>query len=136
MTAIYRCHQISGEVRDSMESSKDPKERRKYPRSLLGLPFEYRVKGLSRAHGGMVIDASEGGFLIQSVEDMSVGQKLNVILLFTKGFELTNLEVSAEIVRKDIYSSNGFKGFQYGLRIIQIMEEDHWKLKQLLSDSY
>jgi hypothetical protein len=118
-----------------MESSNDAKEKRKYPRSLLGLPFEYRVGGLPHAHGGMVIDASEGGFLIHSVEDMPVGQKLNVVLMFTKGFELTNLEVSTEIVRKDLYSNNGSKGFQYGLKIIQIMEEDRWKLKQLLSDS-
>ncbi len=123
------------EGRDSMESSNNPKERRKFPRSLLGLPFEYRVRGLPRAHGGMVIDASEGGFLIHSVEDMPVGQRLNVVLLFTKGFELTNLEVSAEIVRKNLCSNNGSKEYEYGLRIIQIMEEDRWKLKQLLSDS-
>jgi len=118
-----------------MESSNDPKERRKYPRSLLGLPFEYRLKGVPHAHGGMVVDASEGGLLIHSVEDMLVGQKLNIVLLFTKGFELTNLEVSAEIVRKDLCSNNGSKGYEYGLRIIQIMEKDRWMLKQLLSDS-
>jgi len=53
--------------------------------------------------------------------------------LFTKGFELTNLQVSAEIVRKDLHSNNGSKGYQYGLKIIQIVEEDRWKLKELLS---
>jgi len=116
-----------------MESSNDFKERRKYPRSLLNLPFEYRVKDLPHAHGGLVVDASEGGLLIHSVEDMPIGLKLNIVLLFTKGFELTNLEVLAEIVRKDLSSYNGSKGYQYGLKIIQIVEEDHWKLKQLLN---
>lgn len=116
-----------------MESPNNFREKRKYPRSLLDLPFEYRVKDLPHAHGGVVVDASEGGLLIQSLEDMPIGLKLNIVLLFTKGFELTNLEVSAEIVRKDAPSNNGSKGYQYGLRITQIVEEDRWKLKELLS---
>jgi hypothetical protein len=123
----------NGEVKDPMESAKDVKERRKYPRSPVDLPFEYRVKDLPHAHGGLVVDASEGGLLIHSMEDMPVGLILNVVLLFTKGFELTNLEISAEIVRKGPNSNKGSKGFHYGLKIIQIMEEDRWKLKQLLS---
>ncbi len=118
-----------------MDSSDDVKERRKYPRSIVNLPFEYRIRDAPRPHGGLVVDASEGGFLIQSVEDMPLGQKLNIVLLFTKGFELANLEVSAEIVRKNLRTDNGAKGYQYGLKIIQIMEEDRWKLKQLLSGS-
>lgn len=116
-----------------MESPNNFREKRKYPRSLLDLPFEYRVKDLPHAHGGVVVDASEGGLLIQSLEDMPIGLKLTIVLLFTKGFELTNLEVSAEIVRKDAPSNNGSKGYQYGLRITQIVEEDRWKLKELLS---
>ncbi|MGO8987913.1 MAG: PilZ domain-containing protein [bacterium] len=116
-----------------MESSNDFKEKRKYPRAFLDLPFEYRVKDLPHAHGGVVVDASEGGLLIHSVEDMPIGLKLNIVLLFAKGFELTNLEVSAEIIRKDLRSDNGSKGYQYGLKITHIVEEDHWKLKQLLS---
>jgi hypothetical protein len=116
-----------------MEGPNDLKERRRYPRSLLHLPFEYRVKESPRAHGGVVVDASEGGFLIHSVEDMPVGQKLNIVLMFTKGFELANLEVLTQIVRKDISSYNGAKGYQYGLQIIQMLEEDRRKLKQLLN---
>lgn len=116
-----------------MENSDDVRERRKNPRSLLNLPFEYRVRDLPHAHGGLVVDASEGGFLIHSMEDMPVGLKLNIVLMFTRGFELANLQVSAEIVWKDLHSNNGPKGYQYGLKIIQIVEEDHWKLKQLLS---
>jgi len=116
-----------------MENPNDIRERRKYPRSLLNLPFEYRVRDLPHAHGGLVVDASEGGFLIHSMEDMPVGLKLNIVLMFTKGFELSDLQVSAEIVRKDLDSNNGSKGYQYGLRIVQIVEEDRWKLKELLS---
>jgi hypothetical protein len=115
-----------------MEGANNFKERRRYPRLLLDLPFEYRVKESPRAHGGMVVDASEGGFLIHTAEDMPVGQKLNIVLMFTNGFELTNLEVLTQIIRKDISSYNGCKGYQYGLQIIQMVEEDRRKLKQLL----
>jgi hypothetical protein len=116
-----------------MEGPNDVKERRRYPRTLLHLPFEYRVKESPRAHGGVVVDASEGGFLIHSVEDMPVGQKLNIVLMFPRGFELTNLEVLTQIVRKDLRSYDGAKGYQYGLQIIQMVEEDRRKLKQLLN---
>ena len=120
-------------MKDSMESPNDFKERRRHPRSFMDLPFEYRVKESPRAHGGVVVDASEGGFLIHSVEDMPVGQKLNIVLMFTSGFELTNLELLTQIVRKDLSSYNGCKGYQYGLQIIQMVEEDRRKLKQLLN---
>jgi hypothetical protein len=116
-----------------MEDPSGFKERRRYPRSLLNLPFEYRVKESPRAHGGVVVDASEGGFLIHSVEDMPVGLRLNMVLMFTDGFELTNLEVLTQIVRKDRRSYDGFKGYQYGLQIIQMVEEDRRKLKRLLN---
>jgi hypothetical protein len=119
-------------MKDAMEGPNDSKERRRYPRSLLHLPFEYRVKESPRAHGGVVVDASEGGFLIHSVEDMDIGLKLHIVLMFTNGFELTNLEVLTQIVRKDISLYNGSKGYQYGLRIIQMVEQDRQKLKQLL----
>jgi hypothetical protein len=124
---------MEGDVEDAMEGSNGFKEKRKYPRALLNLPFEYRVEDLPYAHGGVVVDASEAGLLIHSVEDMPIGLKLNIVLLFAKGFELTNLEVSAEIIRKDLRSYNGSKGYQYGLKIIRIVEEDRSKLKQLLS---
>ena len=116
-----------------MERPNDFREKRKYPRSLLDLPFEYRVKDLPHAHGGVVVDASEGGLLIHSVEDMPIGPKLNIVLLFAKGFELTNLEVSAEIIRKEPHPYSGSKGYQYGLKITHMVEEDYRKLKQLLS---
>lgn len=115
-----------------MERPNDFREKRKYPRSLLDLPFEYRVKDLPHAHGGVVVDASEEGLLIHSVEDMPIGLKLNIVLLFAKAFELTNLEVSAEIIRKELHSYSGSKGYQYGLKITHMVEEDHRKLKQLL----
>jgi hypothetical protein len=121
-------------VEDSMEEFDDFKERRKYPRSLVDLPFEYRTKDLPDAYGGLVINVSEGGLLIHSVKDMPVGLKLNMAILFPNGYELADVEVSAEIIWKDLHFSNNSEGYQYGLKIVQILEGDRWKLKQLLSN--
>jgi hypothetical protein len=111
-------------------------ERRLYPRSLVDLPVEYRIKDLPHAHGGLVVNASEGGLLIHSLKDMPLGLKLHIAVMFLRGYELANFEVAAEIVWKDLHVYNQSEGYQYGLKIIQISEEDHWKLKQLLSSQF
>jgi len=116
-----------------MERSSANQDRRRYPRSLMDLPLEYRVINAPYAHGGIVVNGSEEGFLIYSVKDMPIGTKLNLVVLFPKGFELTNFEVAAEIVRKDLHWEEDWEGFEYGLKFIQIFEEDREKLKQLLS---
>ncbi len=111
-------------------------ERRKYPRVLLDLPLEYRVMDAPYAHGGLVVNASEMGLLINSVKDILIGSRLNIAVLFPKGFELSNFEVLAEIIWKDRHWEEDWEGYRYGLRFIQILEEDRRKLKQLLSSQY
>jgi len=99
----------------------------------MDLPLEYRVINAPYAHGGIVVNGSEEGFLIYSVKDMPIGTKLNLVVLFPKGFELTHFEVVAEIVRKDLHWEEDWEGFEYGLKFLQMFEEDREKLKQLLS---
>jgi hypothetical protein len=111
-------------------------ERRKYPRVFLDLPIEYRVMDIPFAHGGLVVNASEMGLLINSVKDILIGSKLNIAVLFPKGFQLTNFEVSAEIIWKDRHWEEDWEGYRYGLKFIAILEEDRRKLKQLLSSRY
>jgi len=120
-------------LEERMEKSSENHERRRYPRSLMDLPLEYRVINAPYAHGGIVVNGSEEGFLIYSVKDMPIGTKLNLVVLFPKGFELTNFEVVAEVVRKDLHWEEDWEGFEYGLKFLQIFEEDREKLKQLLS---
>ena len=122
-----------------MERSKEEPERperRKSPRLLMDLPLEYRVLNAPYAHGGIVVNGSEEGFLIYSVKDMPVGTKLTIVVLFPKGYELTNFELVAEIIRKDLHWEEDWEGFEYGLRFVQILEEDCQKLKHLLSGRY
>jgi len=116
-----------------MENSNEFKDRRRYPRSVVDLPFEYRMKNLPDAYGGLVVNASEGGLLIHSVKDMPVGLELRMLILFPNGYELAHFEVLAEIIWKSLDSYNNSDGFQYGLKIVQILEGDLWKLQQLLN---
>ncbi|MEW6374779.1 MAG: PilZ domain-containing protein [Thermodesulfobacteriota bacterium] len=111
-------------------------DRRKYPRLLMDLPLEYRVTDIPHAHGGLVVNISEAGLLIHSVKNIPVGTKLNIAVLFPKGFELANFDLLAEIIRKDIYWEEDWEGYEYGLKFIRILEEDLWKLKRVLSGRF
>ncbi len=111
-------------------------ERRKHTRISVDLPLEYRVMNAPYAHGGLVVNASEVGLLINSVKNIPIGSKLKIAVLFPKGFELTNFEVFAEIIWKDLYWEEDWEGYRYGLKFIKILEEDRAKLKQILSGQY
>ncbi|OGQ02813.1 MAG: hypothetical protein A2026_08460 [Deltaproteobacteria bacterium RBG_19FT_COMBO_46_12] len=119
-----------------MEKSKSMKDRRKSQRMMLDLPLEYRVMDVPYAHGGLVVNASELGLLVQSVKNLSIGTKLNIAVLFPKGFELANFEVLAEIIWKDLHWEEDWEGYQYGLRFLHILDNEYWKLKQLLSGQF
>jgi len=125
-----------------MEGSFDNKERRSHPRFIIDLPLEYRDMDGSCLRGGIVVNVSEGGLLIETVRDIPVGTELNITVLFPKGFELANLKVVAKIVRKEPYwkedlkGDSYWKGYQYGLEFIQILEEDRWKLNFLLGGRF
>ena len=117
----------------TMDRSDSNKEKRKSPRYYMDWPLEYRVINDPDAYGGIVVDGSEIGLRIHSVKDIPVGTKLNLTVLFPKEFQLTNFEVEAEIVWKDLCLKEEWNGYQYGLKFIQIQEEDLQKLLQLLS---
>ncbi len=117
-------------------------EKRRYPRVLIDFPLEYQDLGDSCLHGAIVVNAGEGGFLIESTRDMPVGTKLSILLLFPKGFELSNFKAVTKIMRKQPYRKEDSKGnpswegYQYGLEVIQILEGDRWKLNWLLNGRF
>jgi hypothetical protein len=119
-----------------MEKDSPHLERRGYPRMSLDLPLEYRVMNAPYAHGGLVVNASEVGLLINSIKNIPIGSKLNIAVLFPKGFELTNFEVLAEIIWKDLYWEEDWEGYRYGLKFIKILEDDRRKLTQILSGQF
>ncbi len=119
-----------------MQDSNRIMEKRKHPRVYMDLPLEYRPTDTPHVRGALVINASESGLLIHSVRDLPIGTKLNIAVLFPKGFELANFEVLAEIVWKDIHAEVNWEGYHFGLKFIHILEEDYQKLKQLLDDGH
>ena len=125
-----------------MEGSFNGRERRRYPRFIIALPFEYQEKDGSFLRGGTVVNAGEGGFLIESTRDMSVGTELSITVVYPTGFELTNFKVTAKIVWKgpcwkgDRDGNKQWEGYQYGLEFVKILEEDRWKLNWLVGGRF
>ncbi len=116
-----------------MELSTFGRERRRSPRLLLGLPLEYRVINAQYAHGGIVVNASEVGLLVQSIKNLPIGTKMMIAVLFPRGFELNCFEVLGEIVWKNPHWEEDWEGFHYGLSIVRLLEEDRRKLRQILT---
>ncbi len=125
-----------------MVGSFNNKERRSHPRFMIDLPLEYRdIKG-SCLRRATLVNASEGGFLIETVSDIPVGTELSITVVYPKGFELVNVRVVAKIICKERYRKEDWKenqyweGYRYGLEFIQVSEEDRWKLNILLDDQF
>lgn len=133
---LTSCEKPSDLKKHQSKPKQDKKDRRQYPRFLIDLPLEYRVMDGPKAHGGIVVNVSEIGLLIRSVKNMSIGMKLKIAVLFPKGYELANFEVFAEITRKDPCWEEDWEGYEYGLKFIQILEEDCRKLRQILSGQF
>lgn len=124
------------EEENAMATLNSRKEKRKSPRFCMDLPLEYRVLDAPDAYGGIVVDGSEIGLRIHSIKNMPVGTKLNIAVMFPQEFQMTNFEVTAEIIWKDIYVTENWTGFQYGLKFVLIGEDDLRTLRQLLSEQY
>ena len=118
------------EIKDIINRLKYYENRRKYPRVLLDLPFEYRTEYSRRVRGGIVIDACEIGFLIHSTENMRVGTRLKIAVLYPNEYSLAKLEVFARIVWKRFDRKE--KRYLCGLKFNGILAEDDYKLKGLL----
>jgi hypothetical protein len=111
-------------------------ERRTHPRFALDLPLEHKAVGTRDAFGGIAVDGSEAGLLISTPKDLILPGKLEIVVFFAKGYELACFEAFAQIRRKQILQKNGTKAYHYGLQFIRIQEEDHRKLKDLLSERF
>jgi hypothetical protein len=118
-----------------MEDSSRSKEKRKHERIQVTLPLHFKMVENPNVYPGLTVDASESGLLIQTIKDMPVKTRLNIEVSFPKGFELSNFKGVAEIIWKDICNWEGWEGYMYGLKFIQISHENYLRLKQLLGDS-
>jgi hypothetical protein len=118
------------DLKDMIGRLKHFENRRKYPRVLLDLPFEFRTEYSPRVRGGIVIDACEVGFLIHSTDNMLVGTRLKIAVLYAHEYSLAKLSVFARIVWKRFDVKE--KRYLYGLKFNGILAEDDYKLRGLL----
>jgi c-di-GMP-binding flagellar brake protein YcgR len=107
-------------------------EKRRYPRISITLPFEYRNPGNSSPQAGLVSNLSETGKLIYSVTDIPIGSEFKTEVFFPNGFEFDGFRVIAKAVWKDIHFETDWYGYKCGLQFLQMLEEDRWKLLNLL----
>ena len=124
------------EEQDKVKIPYCSKERRGHPRVSVSLPFKFRLLQELKFMPGFVLNASEAGLLIQTFKDMPVGQKLNIKILLKilqkKLIKSILIKGNAMIIWRDIYWWDDWDGYQYGLKFVQIFDEDCRKLRLLL----
>jgi len=115
-----------------MDRSSEGREKRRYPRVLIDLPVDFQMSDKPKIVPGLVTNLSKAGLLIQTLIDMPIGTKINIKVLFPKGFGVANFRAVAEIIWKDGCLWEDWEGYQYGLKFIHISNEDCLNLTLVL----
>ena len=119
-----------------MDSPSDSTGKRRYPRVLINLPVDFWTSDDWKVSPGLALNASEAGFLIQTFKDMPSARRINIKILFrvslSKGVNSVKLRAVTDIVWKDVYWWDDLEGYQYGLKLIHLSDEDHLKLNLIL----
>jgi hypothetical protein len=61
---------------------------------------------------------------------------MNVMVLFPKEYELSNFEVLTEIIWRDLLRTEEGERYQYGLKFLEIDEQDLQKLRYLIASQF
>ncbi len=117
-----------------MKNSSHNKERRDHPRIRISLPANFEIKESGSSYPGLTIDASQGGLLIQTIKEMPVGIKLDIEVLLPKKLSLSEIRAEAEIIWKGVSYWEDWEGYEYGLKITHISNEDYTKLSAILNN--
>ncbi len=117
-----------------MKEPTEPKQNRKHPRVEVTIPLHFKMIGEANQGQGLVVNASETGLLIQTFKEMPVGTRIIIEVIVSGGAKPCKFSAIAEIIWKDVCAWEDWEGNQYGLKFIRILDEDHRKLKQILSN--
>ena len=104
----------------------------KFTESLITLPVEY-WETESAIYGTLVDHVSADALLITCINDIPIGSKLNVRILYANEYELDGIKAVANTVRKDLHIAKDLKGYKYALEFVQMSEEDRRKLTNILN---
>ena len=110
-----------------------PIEKRKNPRFRVRLPLDYsETPGIFEA--GLVADMSEGGLCIHSVHQIQIGANLRIrVYLLKEELGFDNIEGTGKIIWRTLHVESGWKGYKYGLYIMQMAPEDRERLERYLT---
>ncbi len=123
---------IGAEERKTKPHFEAERERRRYPRFKVYWPVRFNQIGSSVSYDGRVTNLSKGGMLIQSPEQMEIGQRLRSKVSFILDSEINTIEMHAEVVRRNISSEKASGGYQCGAKFLDISQGDKNKLDDLL----
>ncbi len=123
---------IGAEQTHAEPSSRIDRERRKYPRFDVYWPVRFNQIGSSISYDGRVTNLSQGGMLIQSSEQVEVGQHLQSKVSFILGSEINTVEMLAEVVRRSNGSEKAKGDYQCGAKFLDISPRDKNRLNDLL----
>jgi len=107
-------------------------EKRGHPRFKVDLPIEYYQINSSTIQNGRVINASEGGLLVNLPEKMEIHQYLQLKLFFVSGSKMNTIEMLTEVVWRDIHLGNNWGDYRYGIKFVDISPQDFNRLKDFL----
>ncbi len=117
-----------------MTNSSRDNERRDHPRIVMSLPTNFEIKESGSSYPGLTIDASQSGLLIQTLKEMPVGIKLDLEIFLPKSLKLSKIRAETEIIWKGACHWEDWEGYEYGLKITHIANEDYAELNRILSD--
>ena len=101
----------------------------------MDLPLSFQMTEREDIYAGLIIDASEAGLQIHALKDMSIGLKLSIEVFFAMGFELSTLDGMVRVIWKNDFDDHVWgkaMGYKYGLKFVQISQENYLKLQHLL----
>ena len=107
-------------------------EKRKTPRFRVRVPIDYsETPGIFEA--GLVADISEGGMCIHSVHQMEIGANLKIrVFLLNEESGFDNIEGTGKVMWRTLHVESGWKGYKYGMHIMQMAPEDRERLERYL----
>jgi c-di-GMP-binding flagellar brake protein YcgR len=109
-------------------------ERRKCPRFVVELPFDYSCVDAREENGGIATNVSEGGLLVYLPDVIKKGALLKIVILFMKGSELNTIKGIAKVVWCDLAAKAAWGEHRYGLEFLSFNKGSLEKLKILLKE--
>ncbi len=117
-----------------MDRSSDFEEKRTKSRVSLNLSANVKIVGEPNNCPGVISNASETGLLVNTLRNMPPGKKVIIEVLLGKEGETSKFRAVTQIIWKDIGLWDDWEAYLYGLKFIEISEQDYVKLKEILGN--